>query len=479
MIADGSPMLEAHGFRGDEGRGAEEGPGYTARASAPETRCPRIDLAPYMNRLAEVASFLLSGRVVRVVGTVIESIGPPCAIGEVCRIHTADGKEIYAEVVGFKDERLILMPMDEVGNLEPGSTVVTTGAPLRVPVGESCLGRIFDGLGRPIDNGGPLVGTALRAVHASPPDPLTRERVNQPLVTGIRAIDGLLTCGRGQRIGIFAGSGVGKSTLLGCIARHSTADVNVIGLIGERGREVREFLERDLREEGLRRSVVVVATSDLSPLQRLRGAAVATTFAEYFRDQGLDVVLMMDSVTRFAWAQREIGLAAGEPPATRGYTPSVFGALPRLLERAGTASRGSITGFYSVLVDADDMNDPIADTVRGILDGHIVLSRDLARQGHYPAIDVLSSVSRIMTEVTEEDHRQAATRLRDLLAVYREAEDLINIGAYVSGSNPRIDAAIAHIDAIRQFLRQDAQATSPYEETLRQLASCVGQNGAE
>ncbi|NLC55614.1 MAG: flagellar protein export ATPase FliI [Armatimonadetes bacterium] len=437
-----------------------------------------LTLDPYLDRLHSVNPLVLCGRVSRVVGTVIESVGPPCAIGEACRIHAADGREICAEVVGFRDDRLILMPMDDVGSLEPGSLVVATGRPLQVPVGEACLGRVFDGLGRPIDGKGPLVGTLPRSAEASPPDPLTRERVSQPLVTGVRAIDGLLTCGRGQRIGIFAGSGVGKSTLLGTIARHATADVNVIGLIGERGREVREFLERDLQEEGLRRSVVVVATSDQSPLQRLRGAAVATAFAEYFRDQGRDVVLMMDSVTRFAWAQREIGLAAGEPPATRGYTPSVFGALPRLLERAGTAARGSITAFYTVLVDADDMNDPIADTVRGILDGHIVLSRDLARQGHYPAIDVLSSISRIMPEVTEAEHRRAAVRLRDLLAVYREAEDLINIGAYAKGSNPRIDAAIARIDAIRDFLRQGSDDCTPYDQTLQQLFAAVGEEGA-
>ncbi len=437
-----------------------------------------LTLDPYLDRLHSVNPLVLCGRVSRVVGTVIESVGPPCAIGEACRIHAADGREICAEVVGFRDDRLILMPMDDVGSLEPGSLVVATGRPLQVPVGEACLGRVFDGLGRPIDGKGPLVGTLPRSAEASPPDPLTRERVSQPLVTGVRAIDGLLTCGRGQRIGIFAGSGVGKSTLLGTIARHATADVNVIGLIGERGREVREFLERDRQEEGLRRSVVVVATSDQSPLQRLRGAAVATAFAEYFRDQGRDVVLMMDSVTRFAWAQREIGLAAGEPPATRGYTPSVFGALPRLLERAGTAARGSITAFYTVLVDADDMNDPIADTVRGILDGHIVLSRDLARQGHYPAIDVLSSISRIMPEVTEAEHRRAAVRLRDLLAVYREAEDLINIGAYAKGSNPRIDAAIARIDAIRDFLRQGSDDCTPYDQTLQQLFAAVGEEGA-
>ena len=363
-------------------------------------------------------------------------------------------------------ERLILMPMDEVGSLEPGSRVSALGSTLQVPVGEMCLGRIFDGLGRPMDGRGPIQSLEHRPVYASPPDPLTRERVRKPMTTGVRAIDGLLTCGRGQRIGIFAGSGVGKSTLMGTIARHATADVNVIGLIGERGREVREFIERDLQEEGLKRSVVVVATSDQSPLQRLRGAVVATTFAEYFRDQGLDVILMMDSVTRFAWAQREIGLAAGEPPATRGYTPSVFGALPRLLERAGTSDRGSITGFYS-----------IADTVRGILDGHIVLSRALAHQGHYPAIDVLASVSRVMSEVTDAGHRKAAMRLRDLLAVYRDAEDLINIGAYVAGSNPRIDEARARIDGIRDFLRQESGASTSYEETRRLLSAAVGQEG--
>ncbi len=436
-----------------------------------------LTLDRYVERVRKMDPMGLYGRVARVVGTVIESVGPPCAIGEVCRIKASDGREIYAEVVGFKDERLILMPMDEVGSLEPGSRVSALGSTLQVPVGEMCLGRIFDGLGRPMDGRGPIQSLEHRPVYASPPDPLTRERVRKPMTTGVRAIDGLLTCGRGQRIGIFAGSGVGKSTLMGTIARHATADVNVIGLIGERGREVREFIERDLQEEGLKRSVVVVATSDQSPLQRLRGAVVATTFAEYFRDQGLDVILMMDSVTRFAWAQREIGLAAGEPPATRGYTPSVFGALPRLLERAGTSDRGSITGFYSVLVDADDMNDPIADTVRGILDGHIVLSRALAHQGHYPAIDVLASVSRVMSEVTDAGHRKAAMRLRDLLAVYRDAEDLINIGAYVAGSNPRIDEARARIDGIRDFLRQESGASTSYEETRRLLAAAVGQEG--
>lgn len=404
------------------------------------------------------------------IGVLVESRGPSCGIGEVCEIHhDRDEAPVLAEVIGFRESRTLLMPYGAVHDIRSGSEVVATGSSLRISVGRELLGRVLDGLGRPLDGANLPWLDVETTVTATPPHPLSRQRINEPLSLGIRAIDSLITIGKGQRVGIFAGSGVGKSVLMGMIARNTSADVNVIALIGERGREVRDFLEKDLGEEGLARSVVVVATSDQVPVIRLRGAQVATSIAEYFRDCGLDVLLMMDSVTRVAWAQREIGLASGEPPTTRGYTPSVFAVLPQLLERAGTSRSGSITGLYTVLVEGDDMNEPVADTVRGILDGHIVLSRDLAARNHYPAIDVLSSVSRLMPDVTDEEHRRYAGQIRDVLATYKAGEDLINIGAYAAGSNPKIDFAIRKIDAVNTFLRQRTNERSSFDATKAEL----------
>jgi flagellum-specific ATP synthase len=412
------------------------------------------------------------GRVCQVLGVLIESEGPEAAVGDLCYIRRRSGERaIAAEVVGFRSDRVLLMPLGEMEGIPPGATVETTGSTLRVKVGTSMLGRVLDGLGRPIDGRGGFMAEREVSVNRQPPHPLERARIHRTMSVGVRAIDGLITCGRGQRVGIFAGSGVGKSTLLGMIARNTEADVNVIALIGERGREVREFIEKDLGEEGLRRSVVVVATSDQVAIARIKGALVATTIAEYFRDLGKDVLLMMDSVTRFAWAQRDLGLAVGEPPTTRGYTPSVFALLPRLLERSGTAQKGSITGLYTVLVDGDDMNEPVADAVRSILDGHIVLSRHLAQRNHYPAIDVLASVSRLMGDLTEPTHRDKAGQVRDLMATYHNSEELINIGAYAQGSNPKIDSAILHHESIGGFLRQNVEEPAPYDETLAKLAS--------
>ena len=395
------------------------------------------------------------GRVCDLIGLIIEATGLEAEVGEVCHIDTGRGREsVPAEVVGFRAGRTLLMPLGEPHGLGPGATVTATGHPFRVPVSDALLGRAIDGLGRPMDGLGAVEARATRPALASPPDPLERPRITERVSLGVRALDALVPCGRGQRLGIFAGSGVGKSSLLGMIARSTSAQVNVICLVGERGREVREFIERDLGPEGLARSVVVVATSDQPALVRIKAAFTATTIAEHFRDQGADVMLMMDSVTRFAMAQREVGLAIGEPPATRGYTPSVFALLPKLLERSGTARTGSITGLYTVLVDGDDMNEPIADAVRSILDGHIVLSRHLAHAGHYPAVDVLASVSRLVGEVTSPETREAATEVRKLLAAYRDKEDLIAIGAYQPGSDPVADAAIAARPAILDFLRQ-------------------------
>ncbi|SRR5579875_737524 len=411
-----------------------------------------------------------NGKVNQVIGVVIESHGPAMSVGETCEIRYKrnDGATI-AEVVGFRDNKVLLMALGELGGIGAGAEVKALGHPLTVSLSPQLLGRVLDGLGRPIDDGGEIVADRKAPTMAAPPDPLARPRVTEALALGIRAIDGLLTCGKGQRVGIFSGSGVGKSTVLGMIARNTAADVNVIALVGERGKEVRDFIERDLGPQGLRRSVVVVATSDQPALIRIKAAHVATTIAEYFRDQGLDVMFMMDSVTRFAMAQREVGLAIGEPTTTRGYTPSVFAQLPKLLERAGTSTVGSITGLYAVLVDGDDMLEPIADACRAILDGHIVLSRTLAAANHYPAIDVLQSVSRVMPDVTDAAHQSAASAIRDILATYKDAEDLINIGAYVSGSNPRIDLAVNKIESIRHFLRQGIRESSSYEETLRGL----------
>jgi flagellum-specific ATP synthase len=431
---------------------------------------PTISFDSYRDLLDRCEPFRISGKIAQVIGVIIESNGPTAHFGEICHIRTRRSDAIIpAEVVGFREDRVLLMPLGELFEIQQGDEVEATGDSMKAPVGDALLGRVLDGLGRPIDDKGPIGACPVASVHRDPPSPMSRARIEEPLSFGVRAIDGLLTCGRGQRMGIFAGSGVGKSTLLGMIARYASADVNVIALIGERGREVREFIERDLREEGLQRSVVVVATSDQPAICRLKGAMTATTIAESFRDQGLNVMLMMDSVTRFAWAQREIGLAVGEPPTTRGYTPSVFAILPRLLERSGASDRGTITGIYTVLVDGDDMNEPIADAARSILDGHIVLSRDFAAKNHYPAIDTLNSVSRLMSELAAPEHKAAASELRDLLAVYKAAEDLISIGAYSPGSNPRIDRARSLIQPINDFLKQKVDEPSSFQDTVGHL----------
>jgi len=419
----------------------------------------------YEERLERAMPVVPRGRVTRVIGLVLESTGPDASIGEVCEILDRHGRKCgLAEVVGFRDHQVLLMPLGDIQGIHPGSTVRSLRRPFTVGVGEMLLGRVLDGLGNTLDQGGPIDYDGFVPITANPPHPLQRQRVLEPLELGIRAIDGLLTCGKGQRFGVFSGSGVGKSVLMGMVARNTAAQVNVIALIGERGREVRDFIERDLGEEGLARSVVVVVTSDQPALIRIKGAMLATAIAEFFRDAGKDVLLMMDSVTRLALAQREIGLAIGEPPTTRGYTPSVFALLPRLLERAGRSSQGSITALYTVLVEGDDMNEPVADAVRSILDGHIVLSRKLASEGHYPAIDVLESVSRVMVDVAPRDLLESARRVLADLAVYRENEDLINIGAYKSGSNLRIDRAIAKRDALSGLLRQNMDASASLAE---------------
>lgn len=429
-----------------------------------------FDHSKYISKIANSETMVLKGRITQVIGLVAESQGPFVALGELCYIYPKNNKPpIMAEVVGFKENRNLLMPIGELDGIGPGCDVIAAQSSLTVAVSPELLGRILDGIGNPIDGLGPVNSLTTYPLHNLPPPPLTRKRITAPLSVGVRAIDGLLTLGCGQRVGIMAGSGVGKSTLLGMIARNTQADINVIALIGERGREVREFIERDLGEAGLQRSVVVIATSDQPALVRVKGAMTATAIAEYYRDQGANVLLMMDSVTRFAMAQREIGLTIGEPPATRGYTPSVFAMLPKLLERSGMGNKGSITGIYTVLVEGDDMNEPIADSVRSILDGHIVLSRNLAAQNHYPSIDVLNSVSRVMYDIIDKPHWQSAQKLRSLLATYREAEDLINIGAYVTGSNPTIDESIRRIQDINLFLRQDVFDQSNLTDTVNQL----------
>lgn len=410
------------------------------------------------------------GKVVKVVGLTIESIGPDARLNDLCIIVSKDKTQtIMAEVVGFKDDRILLMPYDNVEGVGVGSTVECTNAPLMIPVGEELLGKTLDGLGNPID------GSAIHcherySVEAMPPDPLKRELIDEILPLGVKAVDGVITVGKGQRIGIFAGSGVGKSTLLGMFARNTKADINVIALIGERGREVREFIERDLGEEGMERSVVVVATSDKPALIRKKAAKAATAIAEYFRDQGKDVLLMMDSLTRFSMAQREIGLASGEPPVSRGYPPSVYAEMPKLLERAGRSDTGSITGLYTVLVDGDDFNEPITDTARSILDGHIMLSRKLVHKNHYPAIDILQSISRVMSSIVDSNHKQAADKLKTVLATYNEAEDLINIGAYKSGSNKNIDYAIDKIESVNEFLTQNVDEKFELSEIVTKMS---------
>ncbi len=415
------------------------------------------------------------GRVQSVIGLLVEASELHAAVGELCHIYEDEhpnGRRIKAEVVGVRGRNSVLMPLEETVGLRSGCLVERSALPLTVRVGDALLGRVIDANGRPLDNKGPLTLTGQQPVHNEPPSPLHRRMIDTPLRTGVRAIDAFLTLGRGQRIGIFAGSGVGKSTLLGMIAREAQADINVIALIGERGREVQEFIADNLGEEGLRRSVVVAVTGDQAAMSRVKGASVAMAIAEYFRDQGKDVLFMMDSVTRVAMAQREIGLAVGEPPTTRGYTPSVFALLPRLLERAGTGARGSITGIFTVLVDGDDMNEPIGDAVRGILDGHIVLSRKLAQANHFPAIDVLQSVSRVMPRVTSPEDRKIAADARNMLAIYRDVEDLIRIGAYQKGGNPETDRAVAVHDRIRQFLQQDVHEV-PEEDVFESLKMAI------
>lgn len=435
----------------------------------------KINIKKYINKVNEKRFIKYTGKITKVTGLTIESDGPIASIGELCYIYPYHETEpILAEVVGFKEGKILLMPLGEMEGIASGSTVVASGKTLRVNVGEELIGRVLDGLGNPIDGKGSINTKKTYPVLNSPPNPLERMVISEPLPLGIKAIDGLITCGKGQRIGIFSGSGVGKSTLMGMVSRNSSADINVIGLIGERGREVREFLEKDLKEEGLKKSIVVVVTSDQPALIRVKGALVTTAIAEYFRDRGNNVMLLMDSLTRFAMAQREIGLAIGEPPVTRGFTPSVFAVMPKLLERAGNSSRGTITGLYTVLVDGDDLNEPVTDTVRGIIDGHIILSRKLANQNHYPAIDVLSSVSRVMPSIVDEEHLNKANAIKDILATYKESEDLINIGAYKMGSNNKIDRAIDLKGDIDEFLMQETLDIYPFEETLSIMGKICG-----
>lgn len=429
-----------------------------------------INIQKYLDVIKDAEFIKYNGEITKVTGLTIESKGPQSNIGELCYIKPFNSSSpIMAEVVGFKEDKILLMPFGDMEGIGPGSKVIASGHSLQVSVGEELIGRILDGLGSPMDGKEPIVTIKQYPVSNMPPNPLQRTRITDVIPLGVKSIDGLLTCGKGQRIGIFAGSGVGKSTLMGMIARNAKSDINVIGLIGERGREVREFIENDLGEDGLRNSIVVVATSDQPALVRMKGALLTTAIAEYFRDKGKNVMLMMDSLTRFAMAQREIGLAIGEPPVTRGFTPSVFSVLPKLLERAGTSSVGSITGLYTVLVDGDDLNEPITDAVRGILDGHIVLTRKLANQNHYPAIDILQSVSRVMPSICSKEHIDMSNEIKDILATYREAEDLINIGAYKLGTNPKIDRAIKIIDPINDFLKQDKDSSYSFEQITEML----------
>jgi flagellum-specific ATP synthase len=432
-----------------------------------------IDFDNLTNSVKNKEHYLVMGKVTEVIGLIIKVEGIEAFIGEVCEIIIRSTKAIVlAEVVGFKDDCVLLMPLDEISGIGPGCLVKPTGKKLRIRISDDLLGHTLDGLGRPLDRKLKINGE-FYDVDREPPSPFDRRRISTIMSTGVKAIDGILTCGEGQRVGIFSGSGVGKSTLLGMIARYCEADVNVIGLIGERGREVLEFIQKDLGTDGYKKSVVVCATSDQPPLVRLKGAFVATAIAEYFRDQGKKVMLMMDSVTRFAMAQREIGLATGEPPSTKGYTPSVFALLPKLLERSGMSKDGSITAFYTVLVEGDDMNDPIADAVRGILDGHIILSREIAAKNHFPSIDIQNSISRVMKEIVEEKHYYLAGELKENVAIYKESEDLINIGAYVKGSNLKIDRAIALNPKINSFLRQNITESYTFDETLDLLENSL------
>jgi len=436
-----------------------------------------IDLGKYHQALGQINPIRVNGKISEIIGLVVEGTGPAASIGEICGIYSSaeNSKPVIAEVVGFRKGKVLLMPLESMQGLGPGCRIVAIHKQANIRVGKGLLGRVIDGLGNPIDNRGPLQCHEEYPIYADPLNPLDRGRILEPIDLGVRAVNGLLTCGKGQRVGIFAGSGVGKSILLGMFARNTRADINVIGLIGERGREVRDFLEKNLGPEGLARSVVVVATSDTHPLIRMRAAYVATTIAEYFRDQGgKDVLLMIDSLTRFAMAQREVGLSVGEPPTTKGYTPSVFSMLPKLLERAGNLEDGgSITGLYTILVEGDDFSEPISDTARSILDGHILLSRDLASKNHYPAIDILNSKSRLMTDVIDKKHHQNAGELLNLMSVYRKAEDMINIGAYVKGSNQEIDRSIQMMDRINAFLCQDINAKITLSESVQELDSLL------
>jgi len=428
-----------------------------------------ISLAPYFDEIERIPPYRWTGQVTEVVGLLIESRGPSAAIGDFCEVRTAGGRSIRTQVIGFRNGRVLSMPLEEIDGLQLGNEVTARSEDARVDVGPGLLGRVIDGFGKPMDGGPPIVAEDAYSLYGKPVSPMDREHITEPLVTGVRAIDGLLPCGKGQRIGIFGGSGVGKSTLLGSMSRHNSADVTVIAMIGERNREVRAFIENELGPEGRKKSVVVCATSERPAPLRVRACFVALAVAEYFRDQGKNVLLVMDSVTRLAMAQREIGLAAGEPPSQKGYTPSVFNLLPKVLERAGNFKRGSITGFFTVLVEGDDFNEPICDAVRGILDGHFILSRQLAGQGHYPAIDILHSVSRLTSAISTPAQKVAGQKMRSALAAYRDAEDLIQLGAYVSGSNPSLDTSIKMRPDLLDFLRQDHLASAELPETLSKM----------
>ena len=428
------------------------------------------NLEKYKKIINETCSMNEIGKVVRIIGLVIEADGPPSSIGDLCHIyHDENLPPVKAEVVGFKDNIIQLMPLGTMEGLKPGSIVINTGSPMKIQVGHELLGRILDGLGNPIDTNIQIKSNKYYSTNSQNINPLLRKRINEPLSLGIKSIDSFATVGKGQRMGIFAGSGVGKSTTMAMIARNTTADMNVIALIGERGREVREFIENSLGEEGLKRSVVVVATSEQPSLVKIKAAFVATAIAEYFRDCGHDVLFMLDSMTRISMAQREVGLAIGEPPATRGYTPSVFVMMPKLMERTGAGEKGTITGLYTVLVEGDDFNEPISDTARSILDGHIMLSRDLAHKNHYPAVDVLQSISRVMNDITSKEHKAAAAKIRNLLAVYQKNADLINIGAYIKGTDKNIDKALDLNDIINEFLKQSIDDVCPFDGTISKL----------
>lgn len=429
-----------------------------------------ISLDRYSQTLKETTSMREIGKVTEIIGLIIEADGPKSSIGDLCYIYNKlDEDPIWAEVVGFKQSKILLMPLGAMEGLQAGAIVVNTGSPMKIKVGEQLLGRVLDGLGRPIDNLGEINSQTLQSTQAEAINPLKRTRIVEPLSLGIKSVDAFVTVGKGQRLGVFAGSGVGKSTTLAMMAKNTSADMNVIALIGERGREVREFIELTLGTEGMKRTVVVAATSEQPSLVKIKAAHVATSIAEYFRDTGRDVLFMLDSITRISMAQREVGLAIGEPPATRGYTPSVFALMPKILERAGSNEKGTMTGLYTVLVEGDDFNEPISDTARSILDGHIMLSREMAHKNHYPAVDVLQSISRVMPEVTSPEHRKAAGKLRNLMAIYGKNEDLINIGAYVKGSDPHCDEAIAMMNKINKFLQQEVNEKFSYESTLDEL----------